>query len=191
MANSPWKTLVSYVQPEVATCPKGTIINEIRKAAIYFCRETAVWTEQLDPVFFPAGLDTADLDAPSGSRVCMVTEMKGENGVLNPEYDYRATPESVTLSSVPATDAQYEVKAALKPTLMSEGMPEGLMEDWGEVIARGAVASLKAMRSREWEDLTGAQINKTLFDDGVAEAKVDRLREGTNKPLRVRSRSFC
>ncbi|WP_027178771.1 hypothetical protein [Maridesulfovibrio bastinii] len=190
MANSPWKTLVGYVQPEVATCPKGTIINEIRRAAIRFCRETAIWVEQLDPLFFPAGMDTADLDAPRGSRACMVTELKGENGVLDPQYDYSATPDMVKLINTPTINSQFEVKAVLKPTLSSDGMPEGLMEDWGEIIAYGAIASLKAMIGREWEDLSGAQIKMNLFNDGIADAIVDRLREGTNKPLRVKSRSF-
>ncbi|WP_027179452.1 hypothetical protein [Maridesulfovibrio bastinii] len=190
MANVLWKTLVPYVQPEVTTCPKGTIINEIRRSAIVFCESSSVWEESLDQLFFPAGLDTAGLDAPHGARVFLVTELKGKDGILDPRHDYYATASTVTLREKPSIDASYEVRALLKPTLSSDGMPEGLIEDWGLKIAYGAIASLKAMRGLEWEDLTGAQIKMKLFNDGIADARLSRLHGGTNKPLRVRSRSF-
>ncbi|MBI9113139.1 hypothetical protein [Maridesulfovibrio ferrireducens] len=192
MATSPWKILVGYVQPEVATCPKGTIINEIRRAAIVFCQRTQVWREELDPLFFPAGIASAELEPPRGARVCEILVVTNLNGgvALIPEIQFSSTNDNLDLIDTPTLDTQLSVLAALKPTLASDGMPEGLIEDWGQYIAYGAIASLKAMRGREWEDIPGAQIKNELFEDGIASAKIKVITGGAKRSLTVKARSF-
>lgn len=189
MPISLWKELVNDVQPEVATCPKFTIINEIRRAAIKFCKESGVWEVELR-TFVPANIGRVILDPPDGARIQLVTEVTDEYGSMDRDcYSVTSTSEDLILPPAPE-NRWITVSVILKPTRKSEGMPESVIEDHGNIIAYGAIASIKAMSGQVWEDLTGAQIKKMLFDDGVADAKVDKLRGGVKRPLRVKSRSF-
>ncbi|OEU70155.1 MAG: hypothetical protein BA863_00915 [Desulfovibrio sp. S3730MH75] len=192
MANADWKILMPYVLPEVDKCPKAQITNEIRRAAITFCQRTQIWREILDPLFFPADIASAELEPPRGARVCEVLVVTNLNGgvALTPEVQFSATSDTLDLIDTPTLDTQISVLAALKPTLLSTGIPEGLMEDWGQYIAYGAVASLKAMRGREWEDIPGAQIKNELFEDGIASAKIRVITGGAKRSLTVKARSF-
>ncbi|MBI9113173.1 hypothetical protein [Maridesulfovibrio ferrireducens] len=192
MANADWKILMPYVLPEVDKCPKVQIVNEIRRAAIVFCQRTQVWREELDPLFFPAGIVSAELEPPRGARVCEIITVTNLNGgvALIPEVQFSSTSDTIDLIGIPTFDTQLSVLAALKPTLLSTGIPEGLMEDWGQYLAYGAVASLKAMRGREWEDLPGAQIKNELFEDGITSAKIRVITGGAKRSLTVKPRSF-
>ncbi|BDQ36303.1 hypothetical protein SYK_06630 [Pseudodesulfovibrio nedwellii] len=191
MANVLWKTLLPYVLPEVDKCPKAQIVNEIRRAAITFCQRSQIWQKDLDYLFFPAGVATADLDPPQESRVCEVISVSHLNGEeLIAGTHFTATTDIVTILVMISQDTKLIPTVALKPTLLSTGIPEGLMEDWGKDIAYGAVASLKAMRGREWEDIPGAQIKNELFEDGIASAKIRAITGGAKRSLQVKPRSF-
>ena len=186
-----WKVLMPYVLPVVDKCPKAQIVHEIRSAAITFCQETQIWQEDLDPLFFPEGIAEADVDPPRESRVCEIISIKTQDGEeLTPGLNFTATLEAVTLTATPTVDTQLDIRAALKPTLASTGIPEGIMEDWGQKIAYGAIAALKAMRGREWEDVPGAQLNNQLFEDGMASAKYRVMIGGAKRGLKVKPRSF-
>ncbi len=191
MRIAPWKALLPYVLPEVDKCPKAQIINEIRRASIDFCQRSQIWQEELDQLFFLAGFATAEMDPPRETRICEVMSLR----TLNNEYltageHFKATTGTVFLSVTPTVDTKMIATAALKPTLTSTGLDEGIMEDWGYVIAYGAIASLKAMRGREWEDIPGAQIKNELFEEGVTSAKIRAVTGGAKRSLTVKSRSF-
>lgn len=191
MANAIWKTLLPYVLPEVDKCPKAQIVHEIRRAAIDFCQRSQVWHVDLDYLFYPAGVATAHLEPPREARVCEVLSVRtlGDQP-LEPVENFTATTEAVTLVAVPTVDTKMIAHVALKPTLASTGMPEGIMEDWGREIAYGAIAALKAMRGREWEDVPGAQIKNELFEEGIAAAKIRVITGGAKRSLTVQPRSF-
>lgn len=191
MATALWKTLLPYVLPEVISCPKAQIVNEIRRAAIDFCQRSQIWREDLDYLFFPAGVATADLDPPQDSRVCEVVSVSLLDGsTLEVGTHFTATTSVVSMRIMLDVDTKLIPTVALKPTLAAPGIPEELMEDWGYVIAYGAIASLKAMRGREWEDIPGAQIKNELFEDGIASAKIRAITGGAKRSLTVKPRSF-
>ena len=66
------------------------------------------------------------------------------------------------------------VDAALCPSRLSERLPEQLIEAWGDVLAYGAQARLKAMSGQHvaWTDAAGAQVALELYNEGVARARI-------------------
>lgn len=189
MATAEWKTLLSYVRPEVDRCPKAQILNEIRRASITFFERSKVWQETLDQLYFPAGIDTAEVDPPRDTRVCQIVSLKRVDGTeVKAGSGFTASSEVIVLGHAPLEPVFMIPIAALKPTLSAQGVPEHLMEDWGLDIAYGAIASLKAMRGREWEDIPGAQIKNGLFNDGIYQAQRVAINGREKKAMRAKTK---
>ena len=69
-------------------------------------------------------------------------------------------------------------EAVLRPSRMAENIPQAILEEWGDIIAYGALAKLKAMSGRhvEWADAQGAGLALQAYNEGVARARGRALR---------------
>lgn len=167
-----WNKLLPEVLPEVAQAPKDIVRRHIISAAGQFFTKTGIWQQDLDPAKLKARRNKIELLPERGTRIVSILNIQNltKNRPVS-RNEYHSNGDVVTFARTYADDCMMQIVAAVKPTRSSAGLPESLYEDWGTAIVYGAIASLKVMRGREWEDLTGAQTRLALFNDYVAEAK--------------------
>ena len=84
-----------------------------------------------------------------------------------------------------ARDCAVTVEAILRPSRFSQKVPHDLIEEWGDILAYGALAKIKAMSGKgiEWSDPQGAGVALQLYNEGTARAKgrVIRSRIGSGE----------
>ncbi|MCT4627940.1 hypothetical protein [Halodesulfovibrio sp.] len=179
-----WDTIMPDVLPEVSEAPKAVVRRHIISASGKFFAETGVWRMPLDPVKLKAGRNQIELLPERGSRIVSILgvyDMTASRAI--PRTEYSSDSDVLTLYRTYPDDHMLQISAALKPTRSSEGLQQGMYDDWADAIAYGAIASLKSMRGREWEDLTGAQVKLALFNDYIAEAKGKVAFTGSSETL--------
>ena len=96
-----------------------------------------------------------------------------EGNRLDPS-DYRVEGDHICLRATMPRECAVTVEAALRPSRLAEHLPERLIEEWGDVLAYGAQARLKAMSGNkvEWSDGVGAQIALEQYKEGMARARI-------------------
>ena len=190
-----YETLLPEVIPMVPGCPDTLIETNIRAAAIELCEKAPVYQQELDPVTTVANIYEYDLEPPSGAvthKILWVTHQGVDlepisTGLLEqrlpkwrdasnagtPKYFVKVTQAAFWLVPVPnATESQAVIlRAQLKPTYTSSACDDGVMTDYRDAIVQGALFRLLRMPSREWTDLTGAQVYGTLFQQSIQEAE--------------------
>lgn len=166
------ETLVRQVLPLVMPCPRGMVRDALCHVAGEFCTETSVWRERLQETGCRGETDIP-LALPRGTRLVRVLAVLLDDCRL-PDGDYAATGEHVCLKQPLPRDCTVSVEAVLRPSRLAEALPESLLERWGDVIAYGAQARLKAMSGKgvEWSDTGGAQIALEQYNIGVARARI-------------------
>lgn len=184
-----WDKIIPDVLPEVAQAPKDTVRRHIVSAAGKFFTETGIWKQTLDPAKLRERKNTIELLPERGTRIVSISGVFDltKNQKISREL-YRSDSDLLTFFRTYAEDRMMQIAAAVKPTRSSSGLPESMYEDWGMAIAYGAIASLKSMRGREWEDATGAQVRLALFLDGIAEAKMEIARGGSSETQYMKPR---
>ena len=166
------ETLVRQVLPLVLPCPRGMVLDALRYAAGDFCEQTSVWRESVQEAGC-RGESDIPLAPPRGARVVRVLAVLLDDCRL-PDGDYAATGGHVCLRRPLPRDCAVSVEMVLRPSRLAEALPESLLERWGDVIAWGAQARLKAMSGKgvEWSDTGGAQIALEQYREGVARARI-------------------
>ena len=188
MATTTWDTLLPYVLPIVRNVPKIVATNEIKSAAKAFCERSLFWRETLDTLVFPEGISIAEMEVPRGAIVCKVISFKLEGVEKVPDVHYTATTSEIILVDTPPRQVSGVVDVALRPATSATGLPDIIMEEWGDDIAKGAVAQLKSMAGSEWFDAAGAQVNHELFEQAIANARRKALVGIAPKNLQVAPR---
>ncbi|BDQ35929.1 hypothetical protein SYK_02890 [Pseudodesulfovibrio nedwellii] len=182
-----WKAFLPLILPEAPGCPKALAVNKVRSAAIDFCKETNIWHEYIDPLFWPAGVKTADIDPPQHTRIAQILSIE-VGGAPLVTGQFSATNDIVTLTVTPLYDTIGALNVALKPSLTSTEIADSMFEDWGEIIAQGALAKLMAMKGKKWSNIPGAELNYKLYRSGIVDAKTHVAKSGTSQSLQVELR---
>jgi hypothetical protein len=73
---------------------------------------------------------------------------------------------------------------ALKPTRASTGLPDFIVEKYLEDLANGAIFRTAAIPGRGWSNANMALARKSLFDNGIANARQDSSKSYTRANLR-------
>lgn len=182
MRLTPWEKIIPDVLPEVSQAPKPMVRSHIISAAGKFFTETGIWKQTLDPAKLRERKNTIELLPERGTRIVSISSVFDltKSQQISREL-YHSDSDVLTFLRTYAEDRMMQITAAVKPTRSSKGLPESMYEDWGMAIAYGAIASLKAMRGREWEDMAGAQARLALFLDYIAEAKGKVARGGSSE----------
>lgn len=164
--------LVRQVLPQVLPCPRGMVLDALQAVAKHFCEQAAVWRERIEETGMQGESDIP-LTLPSGSRLSMVLGVWLDGNKLVPE-DYRKEGNTICLRTVLPRECSVVVDAALCPSRLSEQLPEQLIEAWGDVLAYGTLARLKAMSGQNvtWTDAAGAQVALEQYNEGVARARI-------------------
>lgn len=173
--------LVRHVLPQVLPCPKSMVLDALQAITVDFCRQSEVWSEQIQELGV-SGDSAISLALPSGIEVVRV-RTTWIDGI---EQDgWRSEGQTVLLGFTLARDCTVTAEAILRPSRFSQKVPHDIIEEWGDILAYGALAKIKAMSGKgiEWSDPQGAGVALQLYNEGTARAKgrVIRSRIGSGE----------
>ena len=172
--------LIPRVLPQVLPCPRSMVMDALQYVAGDFCGSTGVWSMPLQE-YAIKGNCQIQLNPPEGVVVSRVKEISLDGNYIEAS-EYRATASDVLLGFTPQKDAVAFVQCAVRPSRNAESLPEDILEEWGDTIAYGALAKIKAMSGAqiEWTDAQGASLALQLYSEGCgrARAKMIRLKYG-------------
>ena len=180
---APLSDLLPDVLPLVWSCPRGIALDALRQTAMEFCRRSELWRDTLEgEIDHDEG--TAEI-TPSdrGSAIARIIALRlNDSGVnlFSDAYSLEAG-NIVKFLFTPGSDAtSCTADVVLRPGMLSEKIPDFIMEEWGKILASGTLAKLKSMTGPkiEWSDLQGAAIQQQAFVEGTASARINSIRAG-------------
>lgn len=161
-----------FVLPHAPACPDSMLLHHVRQAAIEFFSKTHAWRADLAAIVADGTATSFALVLPTGavvSRLLGVSvtpaqqqpqaaemyeadegqeRIDEETGRLLAFTD--ALRQSVTVWPLQANGTAIKVRAVLKPSLAADELPDGLVEQYAQQIARGALATLLAVDGKPW-----------------------------------------
>ena len=168
--------LVPRVLPQVLPCPRSMVIDALQYIAGDFCGKTGVWsmTLQEDAIKGDSGIR---LNPPKGVAISRVESVYIDGSHIDKD-EYRSTANDILLCFVPQRDAIATIMCTVRPSRNAESLPEEIAEEWGDTIAYGALAKVKAMSGNniEWTDAQGAKLALELYNEGCARARARMIR---------------
>lgn len=170
------ETLLPLVLPLVLPCPTGMAMDALQRAAVDFCKKSEVWREVLQaPVI--EGRYEFEMYPERGGVVLRVLRLVID-GWKADRQDFSVSASVVRLHSRPQRCATATVWAVIGPKRGGGFLPPELLDEWGDVIAAGATARLKAMTGShiEWSDPQTVPYHQQIFDEGTARARIQTLR---------------
>lgn len=210
-----YEQLVPDVALDVIGAAEPLMVDALRKSAIQFCRQSRGWRETLAPVDLTANTPQVVLVPPAKSYVLDVirarhipTDSKvfprtreqldasrsGWEVEVADRPIFFFLPKLNTVRLVPMASATtagaLEFDVALVPTHDSDGIADELDLEYRAAIVAGAKAVLQAMPQKEWTDAASANMNASIFAEGVREARRRAYRSRTRGPLSARPVEF-
>lgn len=189
-----YEAFLSRVLPDVTGCPELVALQAIKDAAIEFCEKSHVYQQDLDPMTAIKAISEYDLEAPTGYVVARVMSAWFNNeklepaapdmlrvpdayrltaGQSQPKFYFQKTAKTVTLLPVPDqnTPSAITIRAALKPSRISESVDDEIYEEYAEVIAHGAKYRLMLSPGKSYSNQANAAVEKGLFESGINKAR--------------------
>lgn len=168
--------IVRQVLPQVLPAPRSMVEDAIRYSAADFCDKSEVWLERIQEVV-GYGEQIVSLVMPSWQRVASINHVWVGQDKLRPG-EYELSMDEIWLKNPVASPALVTVEAFCKPSRYAEKLPDKIVEEYGDTIAYGAIARLKAMSGQgiEWTDTNGAAFALTKYNEGTAGARIDAIR---------------
>jgi hypothetical protein len=184
-----WTGFGPLILPHAMTVSAPLMVQHARLAAIDFLKHTKAWRVDLTPLVGDGVLTSFPMVLPADSQVekllkVSVTDAFGNKGSASVlTIDYGAdlaqsgtqeliayTPDRVNLTVHPvqAVDASIVATVALKPTLTAATLPDAVFDQFGQLIAKGALATLLVMKDKPWTDTTAARIAYVEFINAKA-----------------------
>jgi hypothetical protein len=157
---------VNSIRRDVPGCPVPLIEDEVREAAIEFCRRTSIYTyDQTASV--TAGDSEVDIVVPDNTSLVAVNYIEVDE---SREYDLTVEDDTILFSSDAASSFDMTINMALKPEQAATSLPDILFDDYFQGIASGAKAKLMIMPKKEWSDPQLAMVHSGIFDSWVGKA---------------------
>lgn len=182
--------LLPRVLPQTQPCPGVMALDAVRQVAVDFCTRAEIWRDVLTERVFP-GASAIDLPLERDTALVRVVELRLDGAVLSPGDDFTASPRAVDLAFDPPRELTARIAVVLRPSRLATRLPEEMLEEWGDVLAFGALAKLKSMSGPHvaWSDPQGAALNLQLYEQGVARAGIRVLRGCDGRSLRMGDRA--
>lgn len=209
MSSVSYDSFLPHVLPYVPGCFEGQAVVAIRNACVDFCRDSLVLQQDMDPISTQAGVNTYEIDVPSGYLLSQVLalyylglrlERKSQlelerlytrdwqSLVGTPKVFTQFTHNEVTLALKPEAGVASSLtgRIALVPTRASTTVDSVLLERYLDEIAHGAIARLKLTPDQPYTDPQGAAVYGAEFRAGANRAQAF-VSGGMNRaPMRVR-----
>lgn len=212
-----YEVLLPEVLVDVPGCPSDMAVRAIRNTVIEFCEKSLIQQATLDPITLITGVNTYDLDAPTGFRIHKVMKVWFNGKELapmspdmmpNPDSYLEVNPSGYTPTPAPPTaygqredgtltfleipDRQYTnavtIRAALAPLRDSTKFDDFVYEQWAEIIGFGAKARLQINPGKPYTNVEAAQINQARYMTGLNDARQRAVRGNVRSHLSVKMR---
>lgn len=171
------EVLLPLVMPQTMPCPQSMAMDALQTLAVDFCRETGAWDAVFQEEIEPCE-SVIPLPLPKGAAIASVTGFYLDGEKLEGK-DFEVSLKEIILHEARNQRATATIKAALRPLRTCAELPEDLLEEYGDILAFGAIAKLKAMSGQhvEWNDPQGMNIHYQLYQEGLAKARARKYRK--------------
>lgn len=172
----PLDVLLPRILPSVLHCPRSMAVDAAQTVAVDFCKRTELWRDTLTESV-ASGQARIEFSLPREVRVARVMDVRLDGEALPPEA-FEASSYGLTLRETPRQEATAHILAALRTARTADKLPDELVEEWGDALVWGVLAKLQAMSGAgiEWSDPQAAAANLALYEDGVAQARIQTIR---------------
>lgn len=172
-----YEHLLTRILPQTLPCPRSMALDALQMIAMDFFRESGAWLENINAMC--CGNDqfiTPDL--PRDAALVNVHELSLEGRKLE-KSEYRLEGDGIVLTEAPQCVCCLYGLMSLRPKRTALEMPEDLLEEYGDSLIYGALARLKAMSGNrvEWSDPKGAELNYSLYQEGLARTRQRKYRK--------------
>ncbi len=207
MASTKFSDLIPDVLTIMSADPSDPVTEyAIRRAAITFCRESWVWKETSDPIDIESGMNTYDLEMPTGTDVARVISavVNGDELVPSsvddfafssagsgfPRYWAQVDTEQIIMSPSPDSSihAGLVVTLALQPSATAQSIPKWIASQHHDTLIDGAVAFLLNMQGQTWTDYALGSAKELKFKSGISDARSSAVAGLSRASLRTTSR---
>lgn len=196
--------LLDLVMQELPSCPKPTIMQEIRRVVIDFYQRTvadehAAWEAELAPINIREGVSDYDLDTPDACscvEFILKVEVDGSERTAGADYELYMEPDEsgptkcvLHLNTEPQADSAggLVVRVALRPIEGFAYVCDRQYCDYCEVWRHGVLAALKAM-PEAWGDAVAVNRHTGRYEIGVSDAKIAAYRQFIGEELIAKPR---
>jgi hypothetical protein len=169
-------SLEDRLAPTVPGCPRPTIEQYVREAAIETCEQTLAWRFEQDLIRLTAGVYEYDYETPENTEVVGVIHAALNGNKIDaltqeqihsrfpswPDQDRRSTPrflgqfdpDHFVVAPVPDASITYDIKMflALRPTQDADGMDKTVFDECELAITHGSLAKLLSLPEKSWTD---------------------------------------
>lgn len=191
----------SRVLPQVISCPKEIVLDALQKTACEFFKETRTWLiEGSDTIQGSTILNTDQCEytmtLPSGVELVEVESIR-LNGIRCSNADFTREGLTIRMNNLPnmivSASSSFTIYYELwvRPSRYCVDIPRRLLEEYGDCLTYGALASLKLMHGEgdtiKWSDPEVGKMYFEMYKDGINKAKLEaHLRRGFGqmKPCR-------
>lgn len=165
----------AWVMPYAPACAEPTADTHIIAAARDFCQATRCWREKdcidisgdedeilcVPPYASLMEIEAASIDGRPLHRVQFADARLGECG--EPEQITQIQPNSIALAPRGRCGGKLSVSMFLMPAQNAQVVPDFLHEQYGQIIAQGALSTLLAIPEQPFSNGSLATYNAGLF----------------------------
>lgn len=172
-----YEALARRAVPFVQPCPAVVVLDAVQTVGVDFFRRAEVWQETFVETLF-RGDRLLELAPERDASLCRVLELTLDGVPLAEGEDFSAEQAGAALClafrSPAAMDRAVHAHCVLAPRRLSERAPEVFLEEHGDTLLFGVFAKLQSMRGGHigWSDPEAARMNLTLYEQGVAQARI-------------------
>ena len=169
-----YDVIIPRVLMQVQPCPQFVVLDAVQQVAVDFFTRTEVWTDTMAETLF-RGSRVVELTADRGVVVSRVLHLLLDGVRLEGGSDFHA-------------ERAVYAYCAFRPARTAAQVPEALLEEWGDTLVFGSLAKIKSMSGPRvgWSDPQAAQMNLSLYEQGVAQARIRGARRGDGRRLTAR-----
>ena len=203
-----WSSLYQYVLPDAPGCPELVIDQNLRQAAIDFLRDSGSYIVTVPAFAYTANVSAyahapaADIQL-SGVVEALVAGQTTAMRMGTPSVAYLATTalyprvfiagddnSTFTLWPTPTTPGTLAYRYSAYPTQSATTVPDIVVAQWADAIARGAKARILALPGKSYTNTKLSVLYEQQFRAAINRAKILRQRSALTAGTRVRFWSF-
>ena len=206
MATVGLEKLLPEVMPDLPGCSRGLILRNLNHALIEFCDESLFQHEDFTPIPVIAGTAEYAITVSAGHVVALPVHIAYDGTALYPKtkramdienpswravtathpvYYLMSSTSTIRLYPTPDAPGQITGEVAIKPDRDNRVMLDDIYNDHAETIAAGALGRLMGMKGNEWFNAAMAGHFLSVFQAGVTDAKVARMKGFTDADLTI------
>ena len=206
------------VQPEVMGCPRVMVDRAVIDAAIMFCEDTLVLERAFEHDVVIADVDTADNNAVTvdisdysiTEKPLSIVEFRIDGGkwevshlelqndlddiseiaIIDTKFFSFPSDTDIKFLDIEARDQRFFIKLAVCPLITMATIDDFVFRRWHSAIEAYAKYLLMKMPEKEWTNYELARFNLSIYNDGMARAKIVKDRGFVKGSQRVKSVRF-